>query len=77
MPRAKGPVYSQNEKAVDEELLDDLQEAIRNLIENCKPKIKINRAQRHIGYGVDKAKRSIAADTVMSITRQIKARPGW
>ncbi len=81
MARAKGPIYNSDTEVVDNDLLKQLHEAVAELKVNMVPNVEITRGNssgiRRLGYGVRKAKRSISADTVISIARQIKGRPGW
>lgn len=75
---AKGPVYKSNMEVVDSDLLQQLCDAIADLEQTMVPDVEIKRGGTcHMGYGVRKSKRSIAADTVIAIARQIKGKPGW
>jgi hypothetical protein len=73
----KAPIYTECNIRVDEDLISLLNDACDNLVVNCRPNVPISKAGARVGYGVDKAKRSIAADNLISIAKQIKARPGW
>ncbi len=63
------------------ELLDQLRDAVAELEVKMKASIPINRntvtGSQTVGYGVSKAQRGIAADSVISIARAIKALRGW
>lgn len=74
---AKGPIYKTKDEMADKDLYNQLMEAIDRLGQTMIPTRTITKARSTVGYGVDKAQRSIAADNVISIAKQIKARPGW
>jgi hypothetical protein len=74
---AKGPIYKIANEVADKNLYDQLVQAMERLKETMIPRQDITRLGKIVGYGVDKAQRSIAADAVISIAKQIKARPGW
>ena len=77
MARAKGPIYSEKNTVGNKELLDQLKQAVLILEERMKATVSISRAHCKIGFGVDKANRSIAADAVVSIAKTIKSSKGW
>lgn len=74
---AKAPFYQSKDDCVDQDLLTQLCDAIEILKQSMIPSCKIKKGIEQVGFGVKKAQRSIAADTVIAITKQIKARPGW
>lgn len=74
---AKAKIYTEENYPADADLIQQLQEAIDNLKHFSRATKSIFRSGRHAGYGVDKLQRSIAADSVMSITRAIKSKGGW
>jgi len=77
MAKPKAPIYKSNEEVVNKELLDQLYSAVELLRDAMIPSIPINHGGLQAGFGVSKAQRSIAADNVIAIARQIKAKPGW
>ena len=77
MARANGPIYTKENTIGDFDLLKQLQEAIIVLEETMKADISITKGPTRVGYGVNKAKRGIAADAVISIARAIKSLKGW
>ncbi len=75
---AKAPTYKSKEDMVDPELMDQLCDALEELKLSMYPSVNITKyGDMNVGFGVKKAQRSIAADAVIAIARQIKARPGW
>lgn len=74
---ARGPIYKIASEMADKDLYNQLMEAIDHLGGTMVPTRTITKARSTVGYGVDKSQRSIAADSVISIAKQIKARPGW
>lgn len=79
MARVKAPIYECNEKTVDTDLLKQLNAAIDRLEESMVPTVEITRGGGlgKLGYGVRKHNRSICADAIIAIARQIKGRPRW
>ena len=73
----KKPIYLDKNQLVDEILYNQLQQAINELRRNMYTTIPIKKGNQRIGFGVDKSQRSIAADQVISIAREIKSKPGW
>lgn len=74
----KGPIYQEEDIVANNELLDQLREAVQQLGEKMKAAAPIYKGTTHvIGYGVNKSQRGIAADAVISIARAIKALKGW
>ena len=59
------------------DLLADLSWAVAELELAVKAVVPIARGGRQLGYGVDKAKKAIACDLVISIVREIKKVKGW
>ena len=74
---AKAPIYQSKDDMVDTELMDQLCDALEELRMSMYPTAKITKGNSSVGFGVKKAQRSIAADAIIAITKQIKARPGW
>lgn len=74
---AKAAIYSVENCACDSELLTQLKDAVIGLEEKMKASAPITKAGSRVGWGVNKAQRSIAADSIISIARSIKALKGW
>lgn len=74
---AKDKIYREDDYLANSDLADQLREAVSHLIEEMKTSIPINKSLVGLGFGVSKTKRSIAADSVISITRAIKSLKGW
>lgn len=77
----KGPIYEEEGVIGNPELLDQLNVAFVELERTMKALTPIKKGNysgsRTVGYGVNKAQRGIAADTVISIARAIKSLRGW
>lgn len=73
----KASIYSEKDVLNDTMLLDQLKAAIVELEEKMKASLPIMKGGRRIGYGVSKAQRGIAADSVISIAKAIKSLKGW
>lgn len=77
----KAPVYKEEGTIDGSELLKQLNNAFVELKDKMKASIPINRHRVSgitiIGYGVNKTQRGIAADSVISIAKAIKALKGW
>ena len=73
----KGPIYREKNVVADKELLVQLYDAVRYLEEKMEATLPIQRGGSLSGYGVSKAQRGIAADSVISIAKAIKALKGW
>ena len=58
-------------------LAEQLHNALDALRAASKAKKVIHRGQHPIGFGLDKAEKAIAVDTVIAILRQIKSFPSW
>ena len=72
------PIYEDKHKLPNEDLYKQLCEALTWLHEKMQPSIPITRGRiAKVGFGVNKSQRSIAADAVISIAREIKSKPGW
>jgi len=60
---------------------DDLKqravEALNALEAACKATVPVRRGGCKVGYGLDKAQKAIACDTMIAIVRQIKAERAW
>lgn len=52
-------------------------DALNALDAACKAKLAIRRGGTKCGYGIDKAQKAIACDTVIAIVKQIKAEKAW
>lgn len=78
---SKGTVYKEKGVIGGQELLTQLNYAMEELEDKMKASIPINKRSvsgiTTIGYGVDKTQRGIAADSVISIAKAIKALKGW
>lgn len=74
---AKAPIYSEKDQADNAELLSQLREAVDELERKMRAATTISRGGHQVGWGVNKAQRSIAADSVISITKAIKVLKGW
>lgn len=75
----KGPVYDKEKGYISEgdlDLLHQLDDAFVELKERMGATKQIYESKAEIGFGVDKAQRGIAADSVISIARAIKALKG-
>ena len=55
------------------DLLDLLSEATLDLQASCQASVPIRKGNRVVGHGISKSKKSMAADRVTSIVREIKA----
>lgn len=75
--QAKAPYYDEEGQIGNQDLLTQLRQAVENLEEEMRASIPISRANHRVGFGVSKAKRGIAADSVISIARGIKVLKGW
>lgn len=73
----KGPMTELKGIVCHSELLDQLHEAVDELALNMKTTVTIVKGPKKVGFGVDKTQRGIAADTVISIAKAIKALKGW
>lgn len=74
----KGRVHKKEETIENPELLDQLTQAVLELEAKMRATIPITRGGANtIGFGVNKAQRGIAADSVISIAKAIKALKGW
>ena len=81
MAAAKAPVYTEKDFVCDSDLLKQLYEAVAELEEKMKATLPIKKGNssgsRTIGFGVNKAQKGIAADSVISVARAIKSLKGW
>jgi len=79
--KLKAPVYTLEGSVGYPDLLAQLNIACADPEEKMKASVPISRntagGKTTIGYGVDKTQRSIAADSVISIAKAIKALKGW
>ena len=73
----KAPIYTERNIIDHSELLSQLNEAVSELEQKMKTSLPIQKSGDRIGFGVDKAQRGIAADSVISIAKAIKALKGW
>ena len=73
----KGNIYLDKNYLGDQSMLNQLKEAVIELEENMKASVPIVRGGCRVGWGVNKAQRGIAVDSVISIARAIKALKGW
>ena len=73
----KGPIYREKGTATNCDLLKQLYAAVAILEENMYADSEIYNGVHTAGWGVKKLNRSIAADSVISIARAIKALKGW
>lgn len=60
-----------------EELRQQAFDALNALDAACKATLTIRRGGCKVGYGLDKAQKAIACDTVIAIVKQIKAERAW
>lgn len=78
---SKGEIYLDEGHVGGQSFLRQLHEAVNELEHKMKASVPIKKGNfsgsRVIGYGVSKAQRGIAADSVISIARAIKALKGW
>lgn len=77
MAAAKGPILREEDVVANPELLEQLEAAVSELADKMKATTPIMRGGVRYGWGVNKAQRGIAADTVISIVRAIKTLKGW
>jgi hypothetical protein len=77
MSKIKALIYKEENCLSDPELFEQLQQAVVELRNNMLASTPISRSGQRVGYGVNKVRRSIAADAIISITKAIKGRPGW
>ena len=73
----KAPIYNCRDFIPNLSLVNRLKEAVATLEEASKTNKLISKGNNSVGYGVDQAEKAIAADTVISIARQIKASKAW
>jgi len=73
----KASIYSEKDRIGGIELLNQLKDAVVDLEEKMKASTPIVKSGVRIGWGVNKAQRGIAADSVISVVRAIKALRGW
>jgi hypothetical protein len=76
----KGPLYEEKDFIAngDTAMLDQLKNAVAELETRMRTSKPISGYRIKPGlFGVDKAQRGIAADSVISIARAIKALKGW
>ncbi len=74
---AKAKIYTEKDYPADAVLISQLREAVERLAEESKASRPIYRHKTISGYGIDKAQRGIAADSVISIAKAIKSQGGW
>ena len=77
MATYKGPVFKEEKFVGNGELLSQLRDAIDELEDKMQATVLMQRGGSRVGWGVSKAQRGIAADSVISIARAIKALKGW
>lgn len=77
----KASIYQEENHIGNSELLDQLEQAMAELVEKMKADVPITRntvsGATRVGWGVNKIQRGIAADKVISITKVIKSLKGW
>lgn len=73
----KASVYTERGAMCNTDLLNQLRDAILELEDKMKASTPIFKGEREVGFGVSKVQRGIAADTVISVVRAIKALKGW
>lgn len=73
----KAPIYSEENEIGEILLLDQLKESVVALEVKMQAAGPIMKGGNRIGWGVNKSQRGIAADSVISIARAIKAAKGW
>lgn len=80
---ARGPIYEAENKIPksDDEMFGQLADAMQALELRMRANVPITKGNssgvRTIGFGVNRIQRGIAADTVISIAKAIKALKGW
>jgi len=77
MAVAKASVFREEGVVCNPELLDQLNAAVEELATQMKATISIKKGTAKVGFGVSKTQRGIAADSVISIAKAIKALKGW
>lgn len=77
MATYKAPIYDSEGLIGNPELLDQLREAVFELEIKMKASVSISRGGAEVGFGINKAQRGIAADSVISVAKAIKALKGW
>lgn len=77
MAAAKAQIFKEKGLVGNTELLGQLNAAVEELAIQMEATIPINRGRTEVGFGVSKTQRGIAADSVISIARAIKALKGW
>lgn len=71
------PIYPEKNQPTNEDLIKRLQVAVEDLRLEMQTTIPIRKAHCTIGFGVDKLRRNMAADTVISIARAIRSIKAW
>lgn len=74
---SKAPIYTEEDSIGGQELLKQLHNAVEELKHQMKATKPIFKGHCKMGFGVDKTQRGIAADSVISIAKAIKALKGW
>ncbi len=74
---SKGPIYLDEGAIGGQALLSQLHNAVEELEHQMKATKPILKGNCKMGFGVDKTQRGIAADSVISIAKAIKALKGW
>ena len=74
---AKGPIYKEKDVICDPVLLGQLKDAVFELETKMQVSRIIYKGDVACGFGVDKIQKGIAADSVISVARAIKALKGW
>lgn len=74
---AKAKIYTEKNYPADADLINQLRDAVERLAEESQATKPIYRNTTIAGYGIDKAQRGIAADSVISIVKAIKSQGGW
>ncbi len=77
MAKTKGPIYFVKDFPTNQALLNQLKDAVLGLEDAMETSIPITKGRDKVGFGVDKTQRGIAADSVISIAKAIKALKGW
>ena len=77
MSKTNVPIYTEEGVIGNKELLDQLKQAVLILEERMKATMPIQKGACRVGFGVSKAQRGIAVDTVISIAKAIKSSKGW
>ena len=77
MAAIKANIYEEKDVICNQDLLEQLKNAVEILEERMKATVPISKGTCKVGFGVSKTQRGIAADQVISIAKAIKSLKGW